>query len=193
MQSLVMAQLAEEHTFSELSILHVAPERVFAKQFRDTFGSYTSADLAQPGVDLHIDLRDTGLSPESYDVVYASHVLEHIPEDRTAIAEIRRILRPGGFAVLAVPIVCPATVDYPYPVPTEWDHVRGPGPDYVERYEGFEKVDVFVSSSMDELYQPWMYEKRSHYPTAAFPFRTPSPGKRHEDIVAVCYKSTLRA
>jgi SAM-dependent methyltransferase len=36
-------------------------------------------------------------------VVIANHVLEHIPDDGTAIAELTRVLRPGGRAVLMVP------------------------------------------------------------------------------------------
>lgn len=182
-----MAQLAARYEFSKLSVLHIAPEECLATRFRTAFGSYTSADLERRDVDLQLDLRDTGLADESYDVVYASDVLEHIADDRAAIAEIRRILRPDGFAVLAVPIVCETTIEYPRPA--EYGHMRAPGPDYIERYAGFARVDVFRSASMAEHHQTWTYEDRSRWPTPNAPFRTPSPGKRHESIVAVCYKS----
>ena len=38
-------------------------------------------------------------------VVPASHALEHVRDDRAALREIHRILRPGGVAILPVPIV----------------------------------------------------------------------------------------
>ena len=40
---------------------------------------------------------------ESFDSVIASEVLEHIPDDDAAIAELSRVLRPGGTLVVTVP------------------------------------------------------------------------------------------
>ena len=40
---------------------------------------------------------------ESFDVVIASEVLEHIPTDRAALAEIQRVTRPAGTVVVTVP------------------------------------------------------------------------------------------
>ncbi len=48
---------------------------------------------------VHLPYRDA-----SFDVVIASEVLEHVPEIRLALAEIKRILRPGGKAVITVPL-----------------------------------------------------------------------------------------
>lgn len=39
----------------------------------------------------------------SFDSVIASEILEHIPEDSTAIAELARVLRPGGTLAVTVP------------------------------------------------------------------------------------------
>jgi SAM-dependent methyltransferase len=46
----------------------------------------------------------------SFDVVIAAEVLEHIPADRRALAEIRRVLRPGGSAAVTVPAWLPERV-----------------------------------------------------------------------------------
>lgn len=44
--------------------------------------------------------------PDSYcDLIICSHVLEHVTDDRRALEEMRRILRPGGDAILLAPIV----------------------------------------------------------------------------------------
>jgi SAM-dependent methyltransferase len=40
----------------------------------------------------------------TYDVVIANHVLEHIDDDRKAMRELVRVLKPGGIALLTAPI-----------------------------------------------------------------------------------------
>lgn len=49
------------------------------------------------------DLTALPFDDESFNTVVSTHVLEHIRDDRAAMAEIARVLRPGGFAVLAFP------------------------------------------------------------------------------------------
>ena len=41
---------------------------------------------------------------ESFDVIYCSHVLEHVPDDCKAMRESPRVLKRGGWAILLVPI-----------------------------------------------------------------------------------------
>jgi ubiquinone/menaquinone biosynthesis C-methylase UbiE len=48
---------------------------------------------------VHLPYRDA-----SFDVVIASEVLEHVPDIQKALAEIRRVLRPGGTVVITVPL-----------------------------------------------------------------------------------------
>ncbi|MEO1087011.1 MAG: methyltransferase domain-containing protein, partial [Acidobacteriota bacterium] len=67
--------------------------------------------------------------------VLASHVLEHIVEDDVALAEVYRVLRPGGQAILPVPITSAGpTVDFGFVDPARNHHARECGPDYTERY-----------------------------------------------------------
>lgn len=47
--------------------------------------------------------EQTGLESESLDAVICLDVLEHLPEDTKGIAEIYRILKPGGIAIVFVP------------------------------------------------------------------------------------------
>lgn len=66
---------------------------------------YRSADLYAEGVDDRVDLCD--LKPyadRSVDFFLCSHVLEHVPDDRRAMRELCRILKPTGHGVLVVPI-----------------------------------------------------------------------------------------
>lgn len=184
----VMDQLASRYRFGSLSMLHLAPESHLARRFRAEFGTYTTAEYDGKDADLALDLTDTDLPDESFDVIFASHVLEHIPDDRKAALNVERLLRPGGFAVLPVPIVCEQTVEYPEAVDTEFGHVRGPGPDYFDRFTDLFDIELITSADVDQSIQPWVYENRSRYPTASAPYRTASAGRRHVDIVPVMSK-----
>jgi ubiquinone/menaquinone biosynthesis C-methylase UbiE len=49
------------------------------------------------------DLRAYPVRDGVADVIFLNHVLEHIPEDVEVLAEMRRVLKPGGLFVLGVP------------------------------------------------------------------------------------------
>ena len=49
------------------------------------------------------DCTHTRLDSESFDLVSAAHVLEHLPDDGAAITEWIRLLRPGGHLLLYLP------------------------------------------------------------------------------------------
>jgi len=85
-------------------VLHVAPEWRLRKAIAARQPGYETTDLRMPGVDFHADLTVVPRPDASYDAIVCSHVLEHVPDDRAAMRELRRLLAPGGFAVLQVPI-----------------------------------------------------------------------------------------
>jgi ubiquinone/menaquinone biosynthesis C-methylase UbiE len=58
------------------------------------------------GVDFVVDVTQMDEIPSnSYDMFICSHVLEHVDDDRKALSELFRILKPGGRGILMVPIV----------------------------------------------------------------------------------------
>ena len=184
---LTLETLSKNNNFGLLSLLHIAPEMQLRDLLRKKFKKYTTADLSSRKVDHKIDLRNLPFADQSYDVVIACHVLEHIKEDILALQNIRRILKPNGFAILQVPVLGKKTIEYPEPNKQEWFHVRSPGEDYFDRYlTVFGRVDRFSSSSFDPDFQPYIYENRTRWPKA-YPLRPTSKGHRHEDIVPVCY------
>lgn len=55
-------------------------------------------------VDIQMDIQNMDqIKDESFDAFFAIHVLNHVADDRKALAEIYRILKPGGTAVLTIP------------------------------------------------------------------------------------------
>lgn len=88
------------------NMLHVAPEEAFLRPFSKKLGKgYITADLYNPVAMVKMDITDIQHPDESFDVIYCSHVLEHVPDDRKAIREFYRVLKSEGWAVLLVPIL----------------------------------------------------------------------------------------
>jgi len=188
-QHLVVNGVLSKTDTSSLKAIHFAPEPFFKKLFSARFGLYESADLHGDNVDHNVDLQQLPFSDETYDFVFASHVMEHISDDESAISEVCRILRPNGIAILPVPIVGEKTIEYPGPNPIEAYHVRAPGLDYFDIYNRwFSTVKEFSSEMLPEKYQLFVYEDRSKWPTKECPMRLPMQGHKHVDIVPVCYR-----
>lgn len=87
-------------------LLHIAPEvslmRHFKRLYRGT-ENYITADLESPLADMHFDIQHIPLEDCSVDVVICNHLLEHVEDDRRAMRELYRILRPGGWGIALVP------------------------------------------------------------------------------------------
>jgi SAM-dependent methyltransferase len=151
---------AKTNLFTDrVRMLHIAPEKCIATRLQARRNiDYLSADLAKVAAMVKMDITDIHFPAETFDVIYASHVLEHVPDDRRAMRELHRVLRRGGWAVLQVPVWNPNTVEDPTvtdPAERERlfgqsDHVRMYGHDgeYERRLAdaGFEvTVDHFVN------------------------------------------------
>jgi SAM-dependent methyltransferase len=136
-------------------LLHVAPEYKLSFWLRSKIGlDYVTADLTRDDVDLNIDLTNIPFPDSTFNAIICSHVLEHIPNARTAMAELFRVLKPDGWAILQVPIsLCLAATyeDFSITDPMDRerafgqnDHVRIYAMDYVDRLKqaGF-AVELF--------------------------------------------------
>lgn len=104
-----------------------------------------------------VDVTDIEQPDAAFDLVWCSHVLEHVEEDRRAMREFRRVLARGGRAVIGVPITVETTFEDPAVVDPadrlrlfgQEDHVRRYGMDVVERLAeaGF-RVEVVRPSDL---------------------------------------------
>ena len=135
------------------------------------------AQLAGPVVEASV--TDLPFDDESFDGAVLGEVLEHVEDDRGALAEVARVLRPGGVLAASVP-ANPAL----YGPSDEWaGHVR--------RYTRPELIDAFTSAGLtvhqclgwgfpfSRLYHRHVYER---YLDRHGPAR---PASRHRPLVAV--------
>jgi SAM-dependent methyltransferase len=127
-----------------VSVLHVAPEEALGSALRRCPGvEYVSGDLT-PGRAMEVmDITALPREDDTFDVVICNHVLEHVADDRQAMSEIRRVLKPEGYALLQHPIDTGLVTTYenweattPHARMREFgqeDHVRLYGIDFRDR------------------------------------------------------------
>lgn len=100
-----------------------------------------TADLLNPRAMVKMDITDIQFAEHTFDIIYCSHVLEHVTDDIQAMREFFRVLKNNGWAILIVPISSDHTFEDPLIIAPEErlkafgqkDHVRRYGPDYVDR------------------------------------------------------------
>ena len=138
------------------AVLHIAPEPILRRHLRHRFGSYCCGDLLRRDVDVLLDIQRLPFGTASFDCVFASHVLEYPTDDLAAIAEVRRVLRPGGLALLPVPLMGERTVDLAARDPVT-RVMHEPGLDYFDRLgSAFERIVVLRSDDVDARFQPFV-------------------------------------
>ena len=62
-------------------------------------------DLRAHQGNLQLDLQAIELPDACLDVMLCAHVLEHVPDTDKALAELRRVIAPGGHLLLQVPVL----------------------------------------------------------------------------------------
>ena len=138
-----------------IRVLHVAPEQVFYKKFKFfSHWDYTTTDLHSPLADVKADICALPFEDNTYDFILCNHVLEHIPNDLKAMEELYRVLKPGGTAILQVPLEEDRENTFEDDSITDqqertrifgqYDHVRIYGQDYYKRLQevGFEAIPM---------------------------------------------------
>jgi SAM-dependent methyltransferase len=148
---LIFSYLKYETDFFQkpFTVLHVAPEPALYKVFsRAKNLDYHPATKYAEGLYYSskvetADLLDLHFEEDTFDWVICNHVLEHIPDDKSAMREILRVLKPEGRAILQVPVSFQLEKTFEDDSITteadrekyfgQFDHVRIYGRDYPER------------------------------------------------------------
>lgn len=122
--------------------------------------AYTTADLESPIADVKMDIRQMPFEDNTFDALICNHVLEHIDKELQATKEIYRVLKPGGWAILQVPLDISLEETYEDLEITnpkereklfgQYDHVRLYGKDYPSRLE-LSGLKVYPDKLVEEL------------------------------------------
>lgn len=171
-ERLLYAFLIEELKVTDhknFSILHIAPEPKLSNVLlQSDLKEYICGDLFTKGYDYpdhvkNMNVMDIPYEDGHFDLIICNHVLEHIPEDTKAMKELYRVLKPGGNAVLQVPISKNTLETHEDFTITDrnkreelfgqFDHVRIYGQDYVSRLEsvGFKVKRINISEKYKKL------------------------------------------
>ncbi|MBI9067177.1 MAG: class I SAM-dependent methyltransferase [Salinivirgaceae bacterium] len=160
---LIWLYLKEKTDFftKEQRFLHVAPEYCFLRKFKKLNNlDYVTGDLISPWADVKMDVHAIPFGENEFDVAMCNHVFEHVEDDKKAMSEFFRVLKPGGWAIFQVPIDRNREETYEDSTITDpkerekhfWqhDHVRLYGRDYGKKLAavGFK---VTESNYVDEI------------------------------------------
>ena len=125
--------------------LHFAPEKQLRKTISSITTNYSTADLFNNEADMILDIQDTKLQANTYDLIIVNHVFEHVPNDKKAFSEISRILNQEGTLITSVPIINSWEKTYEKNPGNQKinkklhfgqnDHVRFYGSDFIKRIE----------------------------------------------------------
>jgi SAM-dependent methyltransferase len=132
-------------------IVEVAPERNLETLFINRGLDYTSFDIRRRAMEQG-DITRMRYLDNSIDYFLCLHVLEHVPGEKEALHEIYRVLKPGGCAVVQVPVDwnLPQSYEYPMADPRDTFHVRRYGSDFIKRITlpGFEVASRKISDCL---------------------------------------------
>lgn len=160
---LIWLYLQKKTNFFEgkLKVLHVAPELSFLKRFdRLPNLDYITADIESPLAKVKMDVHDIPFEENTFDVVFCNHVLEHVEDDQKVLGEFKRVLKPGGWAIMQSPMDMTLETTYEDPTITDPkerekhfkqdDHVRIYGRDYSQRLRkgGFKVIEEDLQSEL---------------------------------------------
>ncbi len=151
-------------TSKSFKVLHMAPEQCFLARFkRLPHVNLISADLYSPIVDVKADICELPFDNQAFDVIFCNHVLEHIVDDRKAMQELFRVMKPGGYGIFQIPqdySLNKTYEDFSITTPEErakhfgqYDHVRVYGSDYFDRLRevGFKVEEMNYSKKLSDL------------------------------------------
>ena len=146
--------------------LHIAPEVCLSRKFEKIFqpDQYVTADLESPLAKVKMDVQNIPFPDGSFDVVFCNHVLEHVADDRLAMREMYRVMRPGGWGVMLSPVDSWRAETFEDDTIVDaaertrifgqYDHRRIYGRDYADRLREtgwrVEEIDYFNALTPDE-------------------------------------------
>lgn len=133
---------------SQGRLLHFAPEGPIKARIKNSFkGEYFTGDIEPGRAEYVVDMTDICFEDNSFDYIIACNVMEHIMDERKAVEELKRVIKPTGTIILSFPVAFDMEKTYEDDKITseeerlenygQEDHVRLYGIDYVKRFESY--------------------------------------------------------
>ena len=111
----ILQDFLDKKTISSLSLLDVGSSTGIIDNFlADHFSEVTGIDIDKEAIEYALasfkksnlkfkvdDLMELSFSDNTFDVVVCTQIYEHVPDARTMIKEIYRVLKPGGICYFA--------------------------------------------------------------------------------------------
>jgi SAM-dependent methyltransferase len=87
-----------------IAILDFSPSRSFYRKMKKGGFNYLSSDLSDNFIsDVAFDITGIDVENNHFDLILCYHILEHVEQDKKAMNELYRVLRPGGHCVVQTP------------------------------------------------------------------------------------------
>ena len=165
----------EKYNFKYDNILHIAPEGKLKNLFTNISKNYVCGDINPKKYRhlnaMYLDATHNPFKNEVFHCIYASHILEHIVDDKKAMSEMYRVLKKKGVLITLVPqkfslektyedfsIVTPEDRKRTF---GQWDHVRYYGCDFSKKLKdiGF-YVKIFYNSEQEEIVNKMEFDEK---------------------------------
>ncbi len=147
--AILLPQLLAEHEPDR--VLHFAPEPVLRRYLETPQTRYETADLHLDDVThRNVDLETLPFPAGSYDLLVCNHVLEHVPDDESALRELARVVNADGAVLITVPGNFRQHATRHFSGVLENGHYRDYGTDLVDRLSAyFTRVDTHDLHDLD--------------------------------------------
>jgi predicted SAM-dependent methyltransferase len=143
---------------------------------------YVTSDLSDRQVDVHTDMTNLVFPECSFDLILASHVLEHVVDDALAMRELLRVLRPGGVVCIQVP--------YDSNHPTDEDPMVTDPRERTKRFGQADHVRLYGTDLPDRLRKAGFTVQETRTARSATDAERTSYGL-WDDILFVCTRPNL--
>lgn len=127
----------------QVRLLHVSPSYGLSRGLRSMPNiRYTGvANRERWNISARMELAAASFPDDTFDAAICNHVLEHIEDDRAAIRELYRVLKPGGWAAVSVPIHLDQKTYEDPGITSPQERERAFGETVHVRYYGFDFAD----------------------------------------------------
>lgn len=156
-------------------LLYFAPEHNLHYFRQNARLEVKTSNYPARDADYCLDILNMPFEDDSWDFIICHRVIEHLSDDRAGMAALFRILKPGGFAVISVPIDSDLahTIEYGRPNPLENEHYYYYGTDFPDRIP--KSFDV-ESHRFSETFTQELHDSLSLIDDYIFVLRKPAIG-----------------